>query len=74
MLFRELIYTAVTRAKEELVIICPPSLFVQGINSQRLPGKTLDEKIAAFSRYLEVGNVSDTELPRGMALLIKEAA
>lgn len=74
MLFRELIYTAVTRAKEELVIICPPSLFVQGINSQRLPGKTLAEKIAAFSRYLEVGKVSDTELPRGMALLIKEVA
>jgi exodeoxyribonuclease V alpha subunit len=74
MLFRELIYTAVTRAKEELVIICTPSLFVQGINSQRLPGKTLEEKILAFNRYLETSKVSSTELPRGIALLIKEAA
>lgn len=72
MLFRELIYTAITRAKEELVIICPPNLFVKGITSQRLPGKTLEEKIAAFQRYLEVSKVSDTELPRGMALLIKD--
>jgi len=71
MLFRELVYTAITRAKEELIIICPPSLFVQGITSQRLPGKTLVEKIAAFQRYLEVSKVSETELPRGMALLTK---
>ncbi|QHJ81160.1 MAG: hypothetical protein [Bacteriophage sp.] len=73
MLFRELIYTAITRAKEELVVICPPNLFVAGITSQRLPGKTLEEKIAAFQRYLEVSKVSETELPRGIALLCKES-
>lgn len=72
MLFRELVYTAITRAREELVVICPPNLFVAGITSQRLPGKTLEEKIAAFQRYVEVSKVSDTELPRGMSLLIKE--
>lgn len=74
MLFRELLYTAITRAKEELVVICPPSLFVQGITSQRLPGKTLEEKIAAFSRYLETSKTSSTELPKGISLLVKEAA
>lgn len=50
MFFRELVYTAVTRAKKELVIICPPNLLVQGINTQKLPGKNLDEKIEAFER------------------------
>lgn len=70
MLFRELVYTGITRAKEELVIICPPSLFVQGITSQRLPGKSLTEKIEAFKRYLEVSKISDTELPRGIGILI----
>lgn len=72
MLFRELVYTAITRAKEELVIICPDNLFVAGITSQRLPGKTLEEKIKAFQRYLETSKVSKTELPRGIGLLVKE--
>lgn len=72
MLFRELVYTAITRAKEELVIICPPNLFVAGITSQRLPGKSLEEKIAAFQRYLEISKVSETELPRGMGLLTRD--
>jgi hypothetical protein len=72
MLFRELIYTAVTRAKEELVVIGPPNLFVAGITSQRLPGKTLEEKILAFQRYLDVSKVSSTELPKGMGLLVRE--
>lgn len=72
MLFRELIYTALTRAKQELMVICTPSLFVQGITSQRLPGKTLEEKIAAFNRYLEVNKVSSTELPKGIALLVRD--
>lgn len=72
MLFRELLYTAITRAKEELFVVATPSLFVQGITSQRLPGKTLEEKIAAFNRYLEASKVSSTELPRGVALLVRE--
>lgn len=72
MLFRELIYTALTRAKQELMVVCTPSLFVQGITSQRLPGKTLEEKISAFNRYLEVNKVSSTELPKGIALLVRD--
>ena len=74
MLFRELLYTGITRAKKELTIIGPMNLFVQGITSQRLPGKTLDEKIASFQRWLETSRVSETELPRGMELLIRERA
>lgn len=55
-IYRELVYTGVTRAKEELYIICEPSFFVQGINTQRLPGSNVQEKIANFDRMLELEN------------------
>jgi len=48
MLSRELLYTAVTRAKEELYIVCESDTFVKGINNQRIPGNTLEEKIRNF--------------------------
>ena len=48
MLQRELLYTAVTRAKEELYIICEPETFVNGIKSQKVKGNTLAEKAEYF--------------------------
>lgn len=69
MLFRELVYTAVTRARQELYIVCPPALFVSGVTSQRLPGKTLEEKVAAFDRYVQVSRISEDEKPLGLYLL-----
>ena len=48
MLQRELLYTAVTRAKEELVIICELDHFVKGIESQKIKGNTLAEKAEQF--------------------------
>lgn len=72
MLFRELVYTAVTRAREELVVIGPPNLFVSGITSQRLPGKTLEDKIEAFERYMKVSKVSEEEKPSGLYLFKSE--
>lgn len=48
MLQRELLYTAVTRAREELYIICEPETFVKGIQSQRVKGNTLAEKAEYF--------------------------
>lgn len=48
MLSRELLYTAVTRAKEELYIICEPESMTKGINSQRIKGNTLAEKAEYF--------------------------
>jgi exodeoxyribonuclease V alpha subunit len=48
MLSRELLYTAVTRAKEELYIICEPESMTKGINSQRIQGNTLAEKAEYF--------------------------
>lgn len=71
MLFRELIYTAVTRAKRELVIVCPPNLFVQGINSQRIPGKSLAEKVEAFDRQCKLQK-GVAEKPEKMHLFLPQ--
>jgi exodeoxyribonuclease V alpha subunit len=48
MIQRELLYTACTRAKEELYIICEPEHFTKGILSQRIKGNTLAEKAEFF--------------------------
>lgn len=48
MVQRELLYTAVTRAREELYVICEPESFVNGIKSQRVKGDTLAEKAEYF--------------------------
>jgi ATP-dependent exoDNAse (exonuclease V) alpha subunit len=54
MVSRELLYTAVTRAREELYVICEPDHFIKGIASQRVKGNTLAEKAEYFK-----GKVSD---------------
>jgi len=52
MLQRELLYTAVTRAREELYVICEPESFTKGILSQKVKGDTLAEKAEHFKgRY-----------------------
>ena len=48
MIQRELLYTAITRAKEELYIICEPETFVNGIKSQKIKGETIAEKAEFF--------------------------
>ena len=53
MLQRELLYTAVTRAREELYVICEPESFTKGIVSQRIKGDTLAEKAEFFKGKLE---------------------
>lgn len=53
MLQRELLYTAVTRAREELYVICEPETFTNGIKSQRIKGNTLAEKAEYFKGKLE---------------------
>lgn len=58
MLSRELLYTAVTRAKEELYVICEPESFTKGINSQRIKGNTLAEKAEYFKGAIERKGIS----------------
>ena len=53
---RELLYTAVTRAKEELYIICEEDSFVRGILYQKIKGNTLAEKAEYFKGKKERGN------------------
>lgn len=48
MLQRELLYTAVTRAKSQLMIICEKDTFQKGIESQRIKGNTLQDKAQYF--------------------------
>jgi exodeoxyribonuclease V alpha subunit len=56
MLSRELLYTAVTRAREELYIICEPESMSKGILSQRIKGNTLAEKAEWFKGKIEAKN------------------
>jgi ATP-dependent exoDNAse (exonuclease V) alpha subunit len=56
MLGRELLYTGVTRAREELYIICEPESMTNGIMSQRIKGNTLAEKAEFFKGKLEAKN------------------
>lgn len=55
MLQRELLYTAVTRAKQELYVICEPDTFTKGITGQRIKGNTMAEKAEVFKGKLTEG-------------------
>lgn len=43
-LSREMLYTAVTRASQQLFVIAEPDSFVKAVGRQRIPGDTLEEK------------------------------
>lgn len=53
MMSRELLYTAVTRAREELYVICTPDTFVKGVTRQRIAGNTIAEKSEFFKGKIE---------------------
>lgn len=48
MLQRELLYTALTRARSEVYVICEPDTFTKGVLSQKIKGNTLAEKSEYF--------------------------
>ena len=48
MLQRELLYTAITRARKECYVICEKDTFVKGVLSQKIKGNTLEEKAQHF--------------------------
>ena len=52
MLFRELIYTLATRARDELHIIAKSWVLSKGITNQRIKGNTIKEKIDFFNKGL----------------------
>lgn len=53
MLQRELLYTAVTRAKHELYVICEPDHFEKGVRNQKIKGTTLAEKAEYFKGKID---------------------
>ncbi len=55
MIQREMLYTAVTRAREELYVVCEQDTFVNGIKSQRVRGNTIAEKAEFFKGKLTAG-------------------
>lgn len=57
MLCRELLYTAVTRPKKELFIICEEDTFTKGILNQRIKGDTLEAKAEWFKGKLDRGEL-----------------
>lgn len=67
-IYRELLYTAITRAKQELIIFCEPNAFLKGISTQKYPGKNLEEKIRAFSKIPDSGNPD--YIPQGLERFI----
>lgn len=58
MIARELLYTAVTRAREELYVISEPDTFEKGITRQKVPGNTIAEKAIHFQGKLERGEMA----------------
>lgn len=53
MLSRELVYTAITRAAEELVILLAPKMLAQAAAKPRIKGDTLQAKIEFFTERLK---------------------
>lgn len=49
MAFRELFYTAVTRARTKVVIISKDFMIKKAIENQRIKGNTIEDKIAYFN-------------------------
>lgn len=78
MMVREILYVAVTRAKEELIVICEPNAFVKGITSQKIPGRTIAEKIDGFEAALRVdarkGGGNDEQIPKELDRFIAKQA
>lgn len=53
MVSRELLYTGVTRARSYLHVICERDTFYKGVNSQRIKGNTIKEKVAFFKEKIK---------------------
>lgn len=60
MLYREWLYTAITRASQRCILLYTPTALRVALNKQSIKGKTLREKIASFNEI--IGRV-DVTLP-----------
>jgi len=60
MLTREWLYTAVTRAQKRVILLCNKRGLAQALRSQRIKGKTIEEKMKYF---IELEANETTEVP-----------
>lgn len=62
MAFRELLYTAVTRAREQCIVITKDFMIRKAIENPRIKGNSIEEKIEYFnSGLMDIGNVYCTK-------------
>jgi ATP-dependent exoDNAse (exonuclease V) alpha subunit len=62
MAFRELLYTAVTRSREQCILITKDFMIRKAIENPRIKGNTIEEKIEYFnSGLMDIGNVYCTK-------------
>ena len=62
MAFRELLYTAVTRAREQCIMITKDFMIRKAIENPRIKGNTIEEKIEYFnSGLMDIGNIYCTK-------------
>lgn len=58
MAFRELLYTAVTRSREQCILITKDFMIEKAIKNPRIKGNSVEEKIEYFnSGLMDIGNV-----------------
>lgn len=69
----EMLYTAVTRAKKQLTVLCEPETFENGIKTRVIKGKTLMEKAEFFKGKAE-RLAANTEASGMIKLLNKKLA
>jgi hypothetical protein len=64
---RELLYTAVTRARKYLHIICEPDTFFKGTKSQKVKGNTIAEKAEYFKGKQTEQEILDAKVEKIVA-------
>lgn len=63
MLTREWLYTAVTRGKERVILLCNRRGLIQAVNRQTIKGNTLAEKVASFNALQDQSDTTVPNLP-----------
>ena len=63
MLYREWLYTAVTRASEKCILLYSEDALKSTLNKQKMPGSTLKQKVMAFNAAQDKGDSRIPTLP-----------
>ena len=58
MLYREWLYTAITRASQLCILLYTPDALRMAISKQNIAGRTLAEKVESFNKLQEVGQLT----------------